>query len=201
MKKKWVLIDSASIFVLLAIAVFGSYFVLSIKTDTYPAYPYPLVYSQKEQSSVNIEDPDRLIIPDIGIDSHIQDVGITFAGNMGVPNNFTDVGWYKNGPLPGMPGNSVIDGHVDNGLGFPAVFSKLKDLKIGDMVYVQDKNGARVVFEVKKIEVYDHNDAPLEEIFGPNDKQTLNLITCSGVWLSKEKTDDKRLVIYTERVD
>ena len=44
---------------------------------------------------------------------------------MGVPTNFTDVGWYRYGPAPGTPGNAVIDGHLDGKSVPEAVFYNL----------------------------------------------------------------------------
>src|SRR3989344_5825214 len=71
--------------------------------------------------------PSRLLIPSIGVDAHIQSVGLSWRGNgdMGVPTNFTDVAWYNQGPLPGMPGSAVIDGHMDGKNVAQAVFYNL----------------------------------------------------------------------------
>ena len=37
--------------------------------------------------------PARLRIPALGIDAHVQEVGVNALGTMAAPNNFTDVGW------------------------------------------------------------------------------------------------------------
>ena len=67
----------------------------------------------------------RISIPAIKVDAKIQEVGITAKGNMAAPRTFSEVGWYKYGPRPGETGSAVLAGHVDNGIAFPAVFSKL----------------------------------------------------------------------------
>src|SRR4051812_42948486 len=79
--------------------------------------------------------PVQFSIPALTINAHVQQVGITAAGNMGVPSNFSDVGWYKNGVVPGHAGSAVIDGHVDNGLGLPGVFKHLGEIQKGDSIY------------------------------------------------------------------
>jgi sortase (surface protein transpeptidase) len=146
--------------------------------------------------------PVRLIIPAIGVDAAIQSVGLAWAkenkGDMGVPTNFTDVAWYNNGPLPGMPGNAVIDGHLDGKKVQKAVFYNLGDLKPGDLVEVIDASGTILQFQVVRLMVYDYN-APTGDIFsGDASKARLNLITCAGDWLKSQKLYDKRIVVFTE---
>src|SRR5689334_11255756 len=70
--------------------------------------------------------PDRIIIPKIGVNAKVEQVGITFKGNMSTPKSFFDVGWYKYGTIPGNLGSAVIDGHVDNGFEMAGVFAGLK---------------------------------------------------------------------------
>ncbi|HEV7424106.1 MAG TPA: class F sortase [Candidatus Paceibacterota bacterium] len=144
--------------------------------------------------------PSRLSIPKINVDANIQKVGITAKGNMATPNNFTDVGWYKYGALPGVMGSAVIAGHVNNGLNFPAVFSKLGDLSAGDDVYVTTENGTMLHFKVTGSKVYDFNQK-VDEVFKQNDNKFLKLITCTGTWVPKYKTHDKRLVVSAMLVE
>jgi sortase A len=138
----------------------------------------------------------QLSIPKIGVTAHIQNVGITKKGNIGTPNNFTDVGWYKYGPLPGDAGTAIIDGHVDNGFALPGVFKHLSDLKLGDDVYVTTHEGKILHFVVTNIATYDY-DAPTNEIFTQSKNPTLLLITCAGTWVDEIGTHNKRLVVTT----
>ncbi|MCR4325337.1 MAG: class F sortase [Patescibacteria group bacterium] len=146
--------------------------------------------------------PARLIIPSIGVDAHIQSVGLSWRGNgeMGVPTNFTDVAWYKDGPRPGMPGSAVIDGHVDGKDVPQAVFYDLDKLQKGDEVRVVDEDGRVLVFRVVDIKVYDY-EAPTSEIFSADaSKMRLNLITCVGDWIESKNLYDERLIVFTELV-
>ena len=144
--------------------------------------------------------PDRLIIPALKIDASVQQTGVKADGSMGTPSNFTDVAWYKYGPIPGQVGSAVIDGHVDNGLALAGVFKHLADIKVGDDVYVQQKDGSKLHFVVIEIEIYPYKDAPPQKIFGQNDMARLNLITCDGTWVKNDKTYDERLVVFTKLV-
>lgn len=148
------------------------------------------------------EEPSRLIIPAIGVDAHVQSVGLSWRGDgtMAVPTNFTDVGWYNKGALPGMPGSAVIDGHVDGANTPRAVFYDLGRLVPGDLVEVVDAAGKTVQFKVVATKTYDY-DADTSEIFSDDVSKTrLNLITCTGDWDRAAKRYDKRIVVFTELV-
>lgn len=135
----------------------------------------------------------------VKINAAVEYVGQTSDGAMDVPKKWEDVAWYKLGYLPGQEGNAVIAGHFDSTTG-PAVFWKLDNLKIGDIVSVVDRNGKKLDFRVTKKAVYYNNDAPLTQIFGPADTANLNLITCDGLWNPDKKEYDRKLVVFTTLV-
>lgn len=143
-----------------------------------------------------VESPDRLIIPKIGVDAHVQHVGIAKDGAMAVPTNYTDVGWYKLGTAPGQIGSAVIDGHIDNGFGKDAVFKHLSELVSGDDLYIQTEAGTRLHFKVEDNETYPVADVPLQKIFNRKDTARLTLITCSGTFDTGTLRYDQRRVVY-----
>lgn len=148
------------------------------------------------------EQPVRLIIPRLEVDAEVQHVGLTESGNMGVPDNFTDTGWYKYGTVPGRIGSAVIAGHEDNAINLDGVFKKLYLLEPGDDIYVVRRDGERVHFRVEESEVYPYNDPkPLPRIFTADDTARLNLITCAGEWVPEAKTNDRRLVVFAKLVE
>jgi len=141
--------------------------------------------------------PVRLIIPSLNINANVQYVGITAHGSMAVPNNFTDVGWYKYGPVPGSNGSAVLAGHVDNALALPGVFKHLQDIQPGADVYIEQKNGEQLHFIVDDVEAYDVTDVPTDKIFENTGTPRLNLVTCDGTWIQSQHQYDQRLVVYT----
>lgn len=141
------------------------------------------------------EIPERVIIPALGVNANVQDVGIAASGNMAVPNNFTDVAWYRYGAAPGQAGSAVIDGHVDNGLGLPGVFKNLNTIAVGDAIDVQNAS-TTLHFSVVDIERYPYKNVPVQQIFAATTTPMLNLITCEGVWVQGDRTYDHRLVVY-----
>lgn len=145
--------------------------------------------------------PDRLIIPSLKINANVQYTTTNAKGNMGTPNNFTDVSWFKPGTVPGEIGSSVMAGHVDNGLSLDGVFKHLEDIQVGDDLYVQKNDGTKLHFEVVEVTSYPYTDVPAQRIFGSTDGKFLNLITCVGEWVPGQKTYDRRLIVYSRLVE
>lgn len=153
------------------------------------------------RSAENPDDkyPSTLKIPRIDVEASVQHVGKAASGDMDVPSNYSDVGWYKYGTLPGAKGTAVIDGHLDDRLGLPAVFADLSEVAIGDEVIVVTRGGKTLTFIVRRTDIYHYNDpdAP-QAIFGDSSKPTLKLITCGGKWLKNERIYEERLVVTAE---
>lgn len=145
--------------------------------------------------------PSRLIIPALNIDTKVQHVGIKPNGKMANPNNFSDVGWYKYGTVPGASGSAVMAGHVDNALGLDGIFKHLEKLKTGDEIFVVTRGGARLHFIVTDSEWYPYTEVPIELLFNKKDKPRLNLVTCGGTWIKDARSYDKRLVVFTKLAD
>ncbi len=142
--------------------------------------------------------PVRLLIPSLTIDAAVQQVGVAISGNLAVPNNYTDVAWYRGGPAPGQIGSAVMDGHTDNGFALPGVFKYLGEIKKGDSIYVVAHDGSKIAFVVMDIQIYPYQSAPTNLIFKRNDRARLNLITCDGAWIAGQKTYNERLVVFAE---
>ncbi len=141
----------------------------------------------------------RLLVPTIGINAVIEEVGPLANGDMATPTQrpWEDVGWYGQGPRPGARGSAVIDGHLDRPGGYPAVFWRLRDLHAGDSVVVLESHGKQLRFHITHIALYPAQDAPLQDIFGNRSGSYLNLITCAGDWIPSEHQTTLRLVVYT----
>lgn len=144
--------------------------------------------------------PNRLIIEKLGIDAFIQYVGISKTGNMAVPTNFKDVGWYKLGVKPGEKGNAVIAGHLDNALGLAGVFKKLQTLQQGDIIKVKNEDGKILQFKVSSTKTYAYNDNNTSEVFTGTGNSRLALITCGGTWIQSEKSYDKRIAVFADLI-
>lgn len=141
--------------------------------------------------------PVTLVIPKIGVKASVESVGLDPTGALATPTTAFRVAWYDGGPLPGQPGNAVIDGHLDSRIYGEAVFWNLDKLVPGDKVEVEMPAKRTLTFVVQRVAVYAYNDAPLDEIFGDTDTPNLNLITCTGVFNRSNRNYDRRRVVYT----
>jgi sortase A len=193
-----VLLSSLGVFMIMT----GIYLFFDTEThDSHVMYVDEQVHMAKEAARTPGV-PVRLLIPSIHVSADIQHVGLV-PGNMAtmdVPDNFTDVGWYKEGPRPGMVGSAVIDGHL-NGKNVPeAVFYRLDSLVIGDSIYVVDAEMKVLKFRVVAVRMYAHDDETDDVFTNTEGKAHLNLITCAGTWMKDAALYDKRTVVFTELV-
>lgn len=141
--------------------------------------------------------PVKLEIPKLNVSTSVEEVGCLKNGEMGVPQDTEQVGWFEPGVKPGSSGNAVMAGHVDSLTG-PSVFYDLHRLKKGDEILVYGSEDEVLTFTVVKTEVYPRQKAPVDLIFGFTYGSGLNLITCTGEFNRTVKTHDERLVVYTE---
>lgn len=141
--------------------------------------------------------PVSLSVPAIGVEkANVVLVGLEPNGAMEAPAGWWDVGWYKYGPLPGMPGNSVMSGHVDSDHDDQAIFRNLQRVKRGDRIIVGMADGSSRQFIVQSTEIYPFDRSPIDRIFGADNVPRLNLITCEGNFNRSTKNYDRRLVVY-----
>lgn len=142
-----------------------------------------------------LDNPTRLIIPSIKLDTDVQEVGVTSNGEMDVPDGKTkNVGWYRYGTIPGEIGSAVMDAHVY------AAFAKLRYVKIGDDIYVTNGSGEKLHFRVTDSRVYALDEIPLAQIFNSQGRH-LNFITCARKFIPSLNTYSHRLVVYTELIE
>jgi LPXTG-site transpeptidase (sortase) family protein len=146
------------------------------------------------------EEIARLRLPSVDIDAPVVVRGVDAAGVMQTPDNAVDTAWYDFTARPGFDGNAVFSGHVDYIRVGKAVFWNLKDLQEGDPIEVELTDGTRYMYAVSFLKQYDVATAPVEEIVGHTQEQTVTLITCSGTFNQATHQYDKRLVVRAERV-
>ncbi len=151
-------------------------------------------------NQANVGLPVRLTIPSLAVDAKIELMGVTSTGEMDVPTNVLDAGWYKFGPHPGDVGSAVIGGHLDGIHAEPGVFINLDRLRIGDKFSILDDTGKTSNFIVSKTKTYAQNSQP-DEVFHSNVGAHVNLITCTGAWDKANHRFASRLVVFGDKVD
>jgi LPXTG-site transpeptidase (sortase) family protein len=188
----------------LLLAIGGALVIRTVAAVARPSATSSLIpLLQREQGGASQEPaalPKRLRIPRIGVDTGVEEVGLTETGGMDTPRDPKHVGWFALGSRPGDAGNAVIVGHLNTAFGRRAVFASLSSLRQGDEVYVENDRGTTEHFRVNTLQSYRQQEAPLLRIFGSDGRARLNLITCNGRWDWSQSTYDERLVVFTELV-
>ena len=128
----------------------------------------------------------RLLIPSVGIDAPLSLKVVGTDGQMPNPNGPTDVAYYdfsawpNLGGAPGKGGNIVVAGHVDYIRYGPAVFWRLHEIGVGDVVTIKMKDGTESSY---KIEFNKHivvGSADWTGIVAATADESITLITCGG---------------------
>lgn len=140
--------------------------------------------------------PARLIIPKIKVNAAIETVGLTSEGAVGVPKKPVDVAWLNVWPRPGEVGNAIITGHFGWWNNSPATFDNLNKLRVGDKIYVEDKDKTIITFVVRNLKAYKDKEDYSSVFYSSDNKAHLNLITCNGSWNKKTQRYSKRLVVF-----
>lgn len=144
--------------------------------------------------------PTRVVIPAIGVEADVVDVGLDQAGALQVPPSAFPTGWYSGSPVPGEIGPSIITGHVD-WKGDLGVFHRLHDLVPGDEITTVRSDGSTPVFRVTAVEQYAKSAFPTAAVYGDIDHPGLRLITCSGEFDSTVRSYRDNTVVYADLVE
>ena len=143
--------------------------------------------------------PTRLSIPSLDVASALEDLGLDDRGVMETPIDPSRAGWFTPSPAPGVPGASVIAGHVTWGQE-PAVFFRLGELRRGDRIEVERADGSTAVFEVRRIGTFLKRSFPTDAVYGQVDHPSLRLITCSGTYNDRTDNYPENLIVWATLV-
>jgi hypothetical protein len=143
--------------------------------------------------------PVALRIPAIGVSVGVSELGLNPDRTVQVPTDFQKPGWFRLGPSPGQVGSSVILGHVDSYKG-PAVFFRLRSLRVGDRVEVSLADGVVAHFVVRKVAMYPKEQFPARQVYGSHGYSALQLVTCGGKFDARARSYRSNVVVYTSLV-
>ncbi len=152
--------------------------------------------STPSAEDVPIADPIGLRIERLGIDAPVVAYGVDASGQMAVPDNVTEVGWYRFGPAPGEDGSAVFAAHVDLAGSGPGVFYELHTLEVNDRLSVLYADGTETGFRVIARTTYEKTELPLDVIFSRKGPPVLTLITCGGAFNRSIKRYESNVVVF-----
>jgi hypothetical protein len=154
--------------------------------------------SVSTQALIPTAPPVQLLIPTLNVHRAVERVGTNRFGVMDLPVNGWNAGWYKSGPVPGAPGDAVIEGHA----GYPdqpMLFGKLVTLRPGAQIVVVLSDGTKRLFEVVSMSTVPAGVSPpgLAQAYGP---PRLTLVTCTGHFDADNKYYAQRLMVEARYV-
>lgn len=145
--------------------------------------------------------PAELRIPKLNLTAEFEaPLGLKEDRTIEVPETYTKVGWYENGATPGEVGPAVVLGHVDSYEG-PAIFWPLGKLEEGDEIEIEREDGTTAVFVVEYSKRFDQDEFPTELVYGPTEKPTLRLVTCTGTFDKAAQKYSHNLVVFATLKD
>ncbi len=143
--------------------------------------------------------PARIALPSLGLDAPIVPVGVEPDGQMEVPGDVGEVGWYRHGPASqDGSGSMVLAGHVDSRTEGRGVFFDLRRLAPGDEVRVVDADGTRTTWVVTGRSTIAKPEVPLEELFRRDGPPRLVLVTCGGDFDADRGSYRSNVVVIAE---
>ncbi|HVN12167.1 MAG TPA: class F sortase, partial [Kineosporiaceae bacterium] len=123
-------------------------------------------------------------------------VGVDARGDMVVPREAQQVGWYRFGPAPGDPaGAVVVAGHVDTKQEGAGALFPLRAVRVGDRVGITVAGGRVVSYRVVGKQTIVKQRLPVERLFARDGVPRLVLITCGGPFLPEVSSYRDNLVV------
>ena len=140
----------------------------------------------------------HITIPALHLDQNLVELAVN-GDSLQVPDRYSDVGWWRDGPTPGDTGAAVVVGHVDSPTG-PAVFYQLSGMVRGERILVRLDDGSRQVFKVRQAVLYDRDHFPSSRVYRERGRPGLNLLTCGGSFDHAVDAYRGNVVVYTDLV-
>jgi hypothetical protein len=129
------------------------------------------------------EPPTTVTLGSLGVTLPVQPVGIAADGQMDLPPNPAEVGWYRFGPSPtSAEGAVVLAAHVDSRKYGPGPLARAAALAPGSTIVVA--TGTRsVTYTVTAVISVRKQDLDPTLVFDRSGPPRLHLVTCGGEYV------------------
>lgn len=147
--------------------------------------------------------PASISIPEIGVSSAVNPVGLNPDGTLEVPAPgplYDQAAWYRASPTPGQLGPSVILGHIDSAANGPSVFFELARLRPGQNVSVKRADGVTTTFLIDSVRTFQKDSFPTRDVYATGNRAELRLITCGGPFDSAAGSYQDNTVVFARLV-
>jgi predicted outer membrane protein/sortase (surface protein transpeptidase) len=142
--------------------------------------------------------PMVIALPSVDVTALVVPVGVSH-GNLQVPDNATQVGWWVSSAVAGAKtGSVIIDGHVDTehgGLG--ALYRMgIGDLRVGDRIMLTTMFDRQVSYRIYAQDLYAKAAGLPADVLSQSREPRLVLITCGGPFDFTSRNYEDNVVVY-----
>lgn len=148
--------------------------------------------------TVPLSDPKYITIPKSRVSqARVVRLGLLGNGQIAVPNNIYDAGWYDGSAKPGQAGAMFMYGHVSSWTA-DGIFYNLKKLTRGDQISITRGDNTTYTYVVVSTAIYPYTSVDMTKVLAPIDSNApgLNLMTCTGKVISGTSDFSERLVVF-----
>jgi hypothetical protein len=143
--------------------------------------------------------PVAIEIENAAVNAQIEQQQIV-DGVMLDPSGPWIVSWYEASSRLGEIGNILMAGHLDYWDVGPAVLYNINNLNEGDLIQVTGEDGVIYTYSVVWRENFETANAPIQDIVGPTEEESLTIITCGGPFDYANGVYLQRTVVRAVRV-
>jgi hypothetical protein len=124
--------------------------------------------------------PVLLRIPAIGVNAPVVPAGVETGGELAIPPDPSDVGWWAGGAYPGKSSGAVIlGGHIDSAVSGPGALLRLQDIRPGDSVTLAAA-GRSYRYRVVALRTFVKGSLLVAAVFGQQVTARLVIVSCGG---------------------
>lgn len=140
--------------------------------------------------------PSRVLIPSLDISATVIAEGVEPTGEMALPEDVCQVGWYRYSVPPGSAaGSTVLAGHVDSAEQGEGAMFRLRQAEVGAIVSVLSIDGTQRDYRVVAREEFAKDTVPLDDLFARDGQHRLTLITCGGQFDAATRSYESNIVV------
>jgi len=147
-------------------------------------------------------DPVQLRYPDIDADMEVEPKGVASDGQMEIPDDAAQAGWYEYGNAPADDtGTTVIAAHAGSRETPVGPLYALKDAEAGEQITVVDDAGDEHRYEVTEVQRMGKEGLDFTPYFERSGQHRLVLITCGGQWIPEQNSYADNIIVVAESLD
>jgi len=149
--------------------------------------------------------PVALAMPRLDIAAPVVPMGLDADRYPEVPDGPDEVAWYTFTAAPGQSSNAVFAAHVDWVAGMEAIFYRLSELEIDDIIKVTLDDGSELGYGVTGNVAVPYDDPAVLKAMERTIGDVITLITSGGTWQRDRDARfggnySHRIIVRAERV-